>query len=104
MTPESAALLITRASMPHLLALSPEERAAGYEILAGINPPAEAEQLRIAAKAIRDAQQAQMILLEILDVPVTAPAPRKHWHAGYESYVQSCRAAGQEPMPYQDWK
>ncbi|EDY16707.1 hypothetical protein CfE428DRAFT_5820 [Chthoniobacter flavus Ellin428] len=68
-SPEQQALLnlVAKAARPQLASLAPIERAQLQEGLALILPEVEAEQCRIAAQAIRHAEDAQLILDELLE-------------------------------------
>lgn len=59
-------LIIARAAMPELLKCDDTTRADCFEYLAQIVPDAEAEQLRIAAAAVRKSAEAQLLLAEVL--------------------------------------
>lgn len=68
-SPEEQVLLnaVAKAAVRQLPSMSPRERAQLNEGLALILPAAEAEQCRIAAAAIWEAEEAQMILNELLE-------------------------------------
>lgn len=59
--------MVAKAAQTQLGNLPPLERANLLDGLALITPSSESEQCRVAAQAIRDAEQAQMILHELFD-------------------------------------